>query len=625
MNTLNFHQRSMMAQKYQSYDILKIPETLSVRDWAEKNRSLPKSVSPWPGKYSAARVPFQVEPQNSFEDPEVQLTILWWASRLGKTEMINNLIGKKIDNDPSSIIMMYPTLDSASRWSKKFLTPMISNTPTLRGKIKDARSRDSSNTILEKLFPGGSISMIGANSPSGLRQQQASVAIGDEIDACEGSTGGEGDPIALLFKRTENHPDSIQVLASTGTIKGMSRIENWYEKSDQRKWFVPCIKCGHYQILHWSQVKWPKDSHQEAILECESCAAAHNDDQRIEMILNGVWRPTAPFTGNRGYWLNGLNTTFPPKKGYKSKLHQIAMDAHDAKHSSNQKETTRVWVNTFLCETYADEAESLEASPLYMRRENYSPEMLPQGVLVLVAGVDIQDDRIECEIDGFGLNEESWGISYNVIMGNPVTLEPWKILDDLLLKTYNHPSGNSLSVARCCIDTGHKNRMVYLFVKPRQIRGIYAVKGASTPGLPIVSRPRKSSVERASLFLIGTDTAKELIYSRLKLNEHGAGYMHFPIGHGFDEEYFKQLVSEKWISIFEKGRPMRKWIKNGKNEALDIRVYSQAALAILRPNFAVIAEKMKAIGTPAVPRGTIQKPPNLRRAGGGFIGGWKQF
>jgi phage terminase large subunit GpA-like protein len=632
------------------------PEKLNVWQWAEKYRRLGKDVTAKPGRYRVAPTPYQREPQESFEDDDVQTTVLLWASRLGKTEMMNNLQGKKIHNDPMGILVCYPTLDSAKKWSKEFFMPMVRATPVLKRLIRNSKSRDSENTILSKRFPGGKVSAIGANSPSGFRQIQAPCVNCDEIDAME--NGPEGDPVALAFKRADNYPVSIQVVSSTPTIKGTSRIEAFYESSDKRMWFCPCPKCGHLQTLRWAQVKWtfknpdgteesrPKDP--VYVCESETCRAELNDDDRIAMVKAGEWRATAPFNGIRGYFLNGLNTLFSAKKGYKNKFHQIVAEFLDA--NKKGKHALMVWTNTFLAETWEDASEKLESSQLLKRREDYGPD-LPENILVLTAGVDVQGDRLEIEVDGWANGEESWAVQYFVLPGNPLQQKVWKDLDELLERKFKTKDGRELRILATGVDSSAYTEAVLGYCKRRFAKRIFAFKGANQSGLPIAPlTPSRANRKKCPVYRIGTDTAKGLIYGRLKLEEHGPGFMHFPCGlqFGFDENYFSMLTAEEIRTRIVKGFPKREWHKTRpRNEALDIRVYSLAALVILQPDWTVLTKKLEQkvyqlkkaeekpepidpnFNTAGVNHSVKEKPKmapgaNIRKQRSGFANKWKQ-
>lgn len=470
---------------------------------------------------------------------------------------------------------------------------MLRDTPCLSDLVKEARSRDSGNTILMKSFPGGSIAVAGANAPTGLAGRPRRVVLLDEIDRYPISAGTEGDPCLLAERRTESFWNAVIVKTSTPTIKGISRIESEFLQTDQRKWFCPCPRCGHYQVLTWSQIKWPDHEPEKAYYLCSNpdCAAQLTDTDRVTMIRTGEWRATAPFTGKRGYHLSGLYSPFKHKRGFKNRLHQMVAGFLEAKATG--RESMKTWVNTFLAETWEDEAETISSDPLFNRREQYI-HPVPAGVLCLTAGVDVQDNRLECELVGWGIGEESWGIEYKVFHGSPAEPTVWNQLNEWLSIRRTHESGASLSVAACAVDSGAHTKRVYDFCRGKEVRRIYAVKGSSSPGMPLISRPRKPTAQ-ITMFNVGTDTAKEIIYGRLKLKDFGPGFMHFTKSResGYDEEYFRMLVSEKVSMRFRMGQRIKVWEKTrDRNEALDVRVYATAAMAILNPNFAAIAENM---------------------------------
>lgn len=630
------------------------PPDIKVWEWAELYRRLGKDVTAVPGRYSCSSVPYQREPQESFTDNKVQTTVLMWASRLGKTEMLNNLEGFTIDVNPRGILVVYPTLDSAKKWSKEFFVPMVKATSRLHGKIKDSRARDANNTILGKQFPGGKISAIGANSPSGFRQIQAPVVICDEIDAMD--NGAEGDPIALAFRRADNYRDSVQVLSSTPTVKGISRIEAWYEKSDKRNWFVPCLKCGHRQVLAWEQVHWTDGKPYDCWIECSNleCRSRLVDDERKRMILTGEWKATDAFDGICGYWLNGLNTTFPAKKGFASRLHQMVAEYIEAKASES---AMQVWTNTFKAESYEPPSDKIDVHSVSERAEPYGGDgprpTLPRYVLILTAAVDVQKDRLECEVVGWGLKDECWGVEFRRLPGDPTKDEVWQRLDELLNSDYTHELGGTMRIARVAIDTGYKPDRVYSYIKLKQPRMI-ATKGSATRGAMPLQIQASFNKQGVRLYMVGTDAMKDAIYSRLHLGEPGPRYFHFPQGFGYDAAYFEQLTSEQRRTVFQNGFPRHEWfLPSGKrNEALDIRVYNLAAWDAHkyhnRPNLEKLAAEMQAnadkskpaaptterrelpkeyqLKPPAVePTAPPEKPkprPFVPRTGGGFAN-WK--
>lgn len=565
------------------------PPDLSVSSWADENRRLSPEASSVSGKWDTSFAEYQRGIMDAVNDPLCEKIVCMTSSQVGKTEIELNIIGFFIDYDPAPILVVYPTETLAKAFSEDRLTPMLRDTVCLQGKVKDPRKRDSKNTKLHKMYPGGHITMVGANSPANLAFRPIRIVLGDEIDRYPinaGGAEGEGDVIALAYKRTKTFWNRKLVIVSTPTIKGQSRIEDAYNESDMRRFFVPCVHCGHEQVLKWANVVWEKIDGEHRLetakYKCEKCGGLWEDSDRINAVKSGKWIAEKEFTGTAGFHVNEIYSPW-------SSLREIVKDFLDVKHS-NSKERMQTWVNTTLGETWEEEGLEVDDIDLYKKRENYSSEELPDGVLVLVNGTDVQDDRIESHTIGFGIGEENWSIEYQIFYGNPAEDEVWRQLDAFLNKTYKHQSGAVLNVACSCIDSGgHHTSRVYDFVREREQRRVYAIKGSSSPGMPIVSR--YSIVSKCKLFNIGTDTAKDLIYSRLNISDFGAGYMHF---REYDEEWFRQLASEKKVTTYIKGVPRMKWKqKRARNEVLDTYVYANAAIKILNPDFKYIENSMK--------------------------------
>ena len=550
------------------------PPKLTVSQWADESRYLSSEASAESGKWKTSRAEYQRGIMDAFSDPLIH-TVVWMSSaQVGKTECLNNIVGYFIDQDPSPILLLQPTLEMGQAWSKDRLAPMLRDSPALKNKVEDSKSRDSGNTILHKSFSGGHITISGANSPASLASRPIRVLLMDEVDRYNASAGAEGDPVNLASKRTTTFWNKKRMLTSTPTIKGVSRIERAYEESDMRRYFVPCHSCGHEQHLIFGNVKWEKDNPATALYYCEKCGQGWNDLQRWNSIKKGHWVAEREVKGIAGFHLNEIYSPWVS-------LADMVSNFLEAKKS---KETLKTFVNTSLGETWEEEGIQLDDNELLARREEY--DKVPSDALVLVASVDVQDDRLEIEVKGFGVGEESWGIDYKIIYGDPSKSIVWKDLDDALLQTYENEDGYTMRIACTCIDSGgHFTNEVYKFTKNKEARRVYAVKGSSASGAPLVNRGTRSNKSNVKLFAVGTDTAKELIFARLKIEDFGAGYMHFS-KKLHDEEYFKQLTAEKITTKFIRGFPSRVWTKTrARNEALDLNVYALAALAILNPNW----------------------------------------
>ena len=507
---------------------------------------------------------------DAFSDPLVETVVLMLASQVGKTEALNNLVGYHVDVDPCPILNIQPTLEMAQTWSKDRLVPMLRDTPSLHGKVKDPWTRDANNTTLHKVFAGGHLTVVGANSAAGLASRPIRVVLADEVDRYEPSATGEGDPIELATKRTQTFWNRKIGLASSPKIKGESRIEAAYDASDRRKYFVPCPFCRHEQTLRWANVKWPSGQPELAGYECEACHKVWNDHERIAAVALGKWRPGAPFRGVAGFHVNALVSPWVEL----GKLAKVFVEVKDF------PDRLQVFTNTALAETWEDQAgERVEETGLLARRERYGPKA-PTGVVVVVVGVDVQDDRVEVEFLGIGRGEETWSLRYVVIRADPSTNTPWRELDELLAAPIERDDGVKLFVKAAAVDTGgHHTQAAYAFCRERYARRIWAVKGQSGGGKLIwPRRPSRKNIGKVNLFLVGVDAAKDLLFARLKITEPGPGFCHFPDDR--DEEYFAQLTAEKIVTQYWKGRPKRSWVKTRpRNEALDVRVYALAAFA----------------------------------------------
>jgi phage terminase large subunit GpA-like protein len=511
-------------------------------------------------------------------DPNIKQVVIMSGAQLGKSEVLLNIIGYHIEHDPSPILLMQPTVDMAQSFSKDRITSgLLATTPSLRGKVKDPRARDSGNTTLHKTFPGGALSLVGANSPASLASRPIRIVLCDEVDRYPVSAGEEGDPVALATKRSMTFWNRKIVLVSTPTDKGASRIESAYHETDMRQYHIPCPHCDHMQTLRWAQVQWHEKDAATAAYYCEECGAAWTDVQRHKAISNGKWVASAPFNGIAGFHISSL---YSPWVSIPDAVDEFLKSRRDPMR-------LKTWINTFLGETWEEQGESIDEMDLMDRRENWG-EQLPDDVLLLTAGVDVQDDRLEVEIVGWGRGEESWSIAYEAMYGDPSSAELWNRLDVMLQQKFDHPTKGEMVIRSICVDSGgHYTQQVYNYARLRAGRRVFAIKGIGGSGKPIVGRPSKNNIGKINLFPVGTDTAKEVVYARLKISDEGEGYCHFPSNRG--EEYFRMLTAEKKVTRYYKGRPRTEWAKiRTRNEALDCRVYATAALSILNLNLEAV-------------------------------------
>lgn len=525
---------------------------------------------------------------DAVNDPLIQTVVLMTSAQIGKTTVLENILGYYICHDPAPILLVMPTEAMAESFSKDRLAPMSRDTPALKGKLPDPKSRDPGNTTLHKQFPGGHITMVGANSPSGLASRPIRIVLCDEVDRYPSSAGTEGDPVNLATKRAATFWNRRIVLTSTPTIKGFSRIETAFHDSDQRRYYVPCPHCAAFQTLQWSNLNFAPDNPDGAALACVECGGLIEEKHKQAMLVNGEWRAENPAaTGIAGFHLNEL---YSPWRRWRD----VVKDFLSAKKNP---ETLKTWVNTSLGETWEEQAEKSDPVSLLKRRENYTSSRFPSDILYLTCGVDCQDDRLELEVIGWRQTArdeppESWGVEYQVLRGDPARLDVWNQLDAVLLGEWHCEDRRTLRIGAACVDSGgHHTAQVYAFCEARKGRHVYAIKGM--PGArPVWShKAGRSHKYKAQVWHVGSDTAKDAWYSRLRIKEPGPGYCHFP--QTYDETYFDGLTAEQVRTKYSKGRPVREWFcpPHRRNEPLDCRSYALAALLARPVNWDALAKR----------------------------------
>ncbi len=595
-----------------SLAVLRPPPDLLISDWADRFRRLSPEASAEPGQWLTSRAEYQRGIMDAFADPAVDMVVVMTSAQVGKTEILNNCVAYHVSQDPSPMLVVQPTLDMAQTWSKDRLAPMLRDTPALAGLVSDPRARDSGNTTLHKIFPGGHITACGANSPSSLASRPVRIVLCDEVDRYPVSAGSEGDPVSLARKRASTFWNRRIGLFSTPTNKGNSRIEAAFEESDKRLYFVPCPHCKHEQSLKWSSVQWEQDKPETAQYACEECGSLWTDAERVRAIRHGKWSPTSEFKRVAGFHLSGLYSPWTP----------LDVAVREFLEAKKQPATLRVWVNTYLGETWEEQGEQVDDYAIAERREAFG-ETLPIEVVLLTAGVDVQDDRLEVEIVGWGRDDESWSIDYRTVYGDPSSPAVWQDMDSILSQQFEREDDSILMVRAACVDSGgHHTNSVYNYVRPREGKRIFAIKGVGGEGKPLVGKPGRNNIGKIKLFPIGVDTAKDVLFSRMRITEPGPGYMHFPLSRS--DEYFRQLTAEKLVTRYHKGFARREWVKiRPRNEALDVRVYAMAALGILNLNINAMADRvMMKHENPPEPKQSPQPKRNSRQTGG-FVQSWR--
>ena len=586
------------------------PPNLKISDWADRYRKLSPESSAESGAWRTDRAPYQKEIMDSFNDPDIQRIVFIKSSQVGATEILLNVIGYYIDQDPSPMLIMQPTLAMGQAFSKDRLSTMIRDSEKIRNCVKNPRSRDSGNTVLSKKFAGGNLNIVGSNSASGLASRPIRILLADEVDRYEASAGAEGDPISLATKRTTTFWNRKIYMCSTPTIKGLSRIETAFEESDKRYYHVPCPECNHKQVLKWKNVIWEENKPETASYACDECGSMIDESKKQWRRKHGEWIAKEPKSHTAGFHISELYSVW-------STWAEMAIAFLEAK---KQPEMLKTWINTSLGESWEEQGEAVEYETLLERRLNYDFTCIPEDVLILTAGVDTQKDRLELQLVGWGKNYEAWVCDFKIFWGDPNSINVWTDLDSYLKKRFKTESERFIPISCCTVDSGgHHTNMVYHFTKPRQSRRIFAIKGLSQDGKPIANRPTFVGKNKAVLYGVGVDTAKEAILSRLTADAE-TSTLHFCSD--LDEEYFKQLTAEKRVTKFIRGRKTLVWKQiRPRNEALDTLVYNFAAIYILNPNFDIIEERI--LTQEAQPKEKQQSKPQKGINRGNFATSWK--
>lgn len=598
----------------EAFTVCAPPPDITVSTWADEHRVLGAD-TPRPGRWKTSTM----EPMRAIMDATRELgvreIVLKKGTQVGYTEFLLNTVGYFIDLDPCPILWLLPDQKAVEEISKNRLTPMLRDTPRLHGKVAAPRSRDSSNTISGKQFPGGRLAMVGSHAPNDISSRPIRLVICDETDRYAISAGVDGDPMALASKRQQWFSSNrLTIKGSSPTTKARSVIDREYRKSDMRECWVPCPHCadawnghgdppGGWQVLKWSQVKWDKapsttgKGHEHlpatASYACEHCGALWDDEDRYKALSTPKWIATAPFRGVAGFHLPQFYSTAV-------RLSEVVTEFLTAwgklPGTSPDVELQKVWVNTVLAEAWEEKGETVDATGLGARAEPYGVSDVPDRVVLVTAGVDVQADRLEAQAIGWGAGEESWALEYRIFTGDPAQRDVWAALDDWLLsRRFQRTDGVSLRIRAACVDTGgHHSGEVHKFCRAKAPRRVYAIKGADGARLIWPGRASRAKNGSDKVYIVGVDTAKDQIYGRLRIapradplriDEPHPGRVHFPLADDaagtalFTDDYYAQLTAEVVVTKYRLGKPYRVWEnpRRARNEALDTFVYALAA------------------------------------------------
>jgi len=590
------------------------PADLTVSEWSDEKRRLPKTSAAKGGRWQTARTPYLRGIMDAEHEPGVKKIAIMKGAQIGGSEAIHNIIAYHIDHDPCPMLLVQPAENVAEQWSKDRLDDIIQSTPALRRAINKAKS-----TLTYKEFRDGFLVVGGANTPNTFARWSVERAFGDDVDRWPAVVGEEGDPADLLINRLATFDDGVAYLVSTPTLKG-GRIDTLFQRSDQRRYFVSCPGCGREHWITWNdpkhfRVAFDDRNSTTARMECPSpeyggCGAHLTEAHRRLMIAGGTWRPTAEPQehGLVGFHLPSMLSTFTAVT-----LQSMVESWIDA--NGKGKDSIRVFINTKLAEGWEDRGARVDPQGFMARREDYGPGVeVPAGAVALTCGIDVQGNRFELQVIGWGAADERWVIDYRVIDGSPKMPETWELVLQAIGRKYRHASGVELPIHITFIDSGHEAEAVYNFVLKYQTRRIHCSKGyGGKTGDPIIGKaspPRGS--RRVPLYPINVDDAKRNIMSSLDMKLPGPSYCHFPLHlDTVDEEYFSMLVAEHEETVRNKRGVATHtvWVEDRpRNEALDTAVLCLVGFRKLRPNIPQMLEAVAAAAKLQRPVSSTQAP-----------------
>ena len=605
------------------------PDDLTVTQWAEAKRRLSAESAAEPGPWRTERTPYLREPMDAFTDPKVRHIVMVAASQVGKSEFLNNCIGYIIDEDPGSIVFIHPTTIDAQEYSKLRIAPMLRDSPALRQKIAAPKSRDSHNTILQKAYPGGILTMCGSTEAHALASKPIRYVFGDERDRWATSAGNEGDPWDLAMARQTTFYNAKAVEVSTTTIKNASAIEAAYYTGTMERWNSKCPHCGEYHEIRWSDIRFEYDeiivSHKKTYkvkkvyYTCPGCGCISTEAEMKRAPAKWIAEnPEAYGQGTRSFWLNAFVSQW-------ASWESIVLKYLNALGSTKKMQ---VVFNTCFGEPWEDRGDIEDEDSLLARREDYGkdkngePVELPPGVLVLTAGVDTQDDRMEYEIVGHGFFGETWGIEKGIVMGRPDDDATWNKLDEVVFdRVMRFENGVGLRVSMSFVDEGgHFTQSVRAQCNARISKKVFCIKGMPGQDKPYISPPKKQKIFVNQIavgtcwqYQLGVDSGKEIIMDNLRVQTPGQKYCHFPKRDDYGSAYFAGLLSETKVYDPNKKQPWS-WKKipgHERNEPLDCRNYALAAFKALPKNLDEIDRQIKAasgVRVPAPPSANITPP-----------------
>lgn len=546
------------------------PPRLTLSDWIETELRLPADVSSLPGPIRL--YPFQRGMADAMSDPKIERVTVVKSARIGYTTLLVGLLGSHVVNEPAPVLFVLPTEDDCRTFVVGNVEPTFEASPSLAGALAGDQGGENRNTLLSRRFPGGSLKVVAAKAPRNLRAHNTRILIIDEADGMEMTK--EGSPIPIAERRTMSFPDRKIVIGSTPIFEETSHVLRAYEHSDKRIFEIPCIECGDFHEVKWKDIRWPEGKPEEAYWCCPSCGSVVEERFKHKMVMAGRWRATAPHVrGHAGFRINALVSPLANAAWGKLAAEFLA--------SKDDPALLQAFINLVLGEGWRDGSDELDDAELAGRAEAFSLDAIPESVLVITVGVDVQRDRLEVTFIGWTEKGEAYILGHTIVWGLPDDNSTWTELDDVLKMRFDHPFGGKIGVDAAAVDSGDGETMekVYAFCFPRYARKVLAIKGVSG-SRPWIERS-KSKVKSGWLWIVGVDGLKSHLNARLSRGRS------IRFSNSLPASWFEQLASERVIVRYTRGQPERRFerIPGRRAEALDCVVYAFAARQLVNVNW----------------------------------------
>ena len=601
---------NIRASVAKGLEAMKTPEPLDADQWAERHFYLSAESSQGEKRWES--YPFQRAMLGAMGDDDIEEVDVKKSARVGYTKMLLAVLGYMAHHKRRNQCLWQPTDGDSDEFCKAELEPMLRDVKAMQTVFPKFMAKSKANTLNMKKFLGSLLYLKGGTSAGNFRRMTLQVGMLDEFDAFDQKIEKSADPFTLAHKRLEGATYPKIICGTTPRIKGLSHVEKREQAADARMRYH--ITCPHCSVEHpllpgalapksesKSGIQWDVDDPEgTAHHVCPHCLGKITQADYLRLWTDGAWVShcgTYRIQHSPYRWTDAQGnallrpprhvafhvwTAYSPQTTWSAIVRQF-LQCQAAKKAGDSA-PLEGFINETLGETWEEEVEKEDAHVLMQRAEDYPMRRVPVGGLQLVAGVDTQDKRWEVTVWAIGRGQEMWPVDYQVIEGNLSDETQWdERLHPYLQTTFTHMNGAPMQISAAAIDTGgNHTHEAYNFCRNHVGRKYYAIKGDSQPGSPIKKKSSNQDVNHrgrvirngVKLWIVGTDTAKDLFFGRLKVTQPGPGYVHF-CKH-FPIEWFNGLTSEV-RKTFKTSRGEKKtmWVKvTERNEPLDTTVYA---------------------------------------------------